>query len=99
MIVYPLKMIQANVGLNWPSILRYKDIWINVQGRQKDDVLQAKAKAHLTLWVRWAKNVHSSTHPFDKYGQHKIKYNCHVPSSPELWFLLHRGCFAFQEKG
>jgi hypothetical protein len=36
---------------------------------------------------------------FQSYGQNKIKYNCHVPSCPELWFLLHEGCFAFHEKG
>jgi hypothetical protein len=52
MIVYLLKMIQAKVGLNWPSIFREEDLFIKVKGRQTDDVLQVKAKAHLTLWVR-----------------------------------------------
>ena len=49
----PLRMIQAKFGLNWPSGFRGEDFFKSLQ---TDDGRQVIAIAHLTLWVRWAKN-------------------------------------------
>ena len=46
-------MIQAKFGLNWPSGFRGEDFLISLQ---TDAGRQVMAIAHMTLWVRWAKN-------------------------------------------
>ena len=46
-------MIQAKFGLNWPS--SFKEDFL--KSLQTDAGRQVMAIAHLTLWVRWAKNV------------------------------------------
>ena len=47
-------MIQAKFGLNWPSSFRGEDF---LKSLQTDAGRQVMAIAHMTLWVRWAKNV------------------------------------------
>ena len=53
-------MIQAKFGLNWPSGFRGEAFWKSLQTddgrRTPDDGPQVMAIAHMTLWVRWAKN-------------------------------------------
>ena len=53
-----LVMIQTKFGFHWSSTFRGEDFWKKLR-RTTDDDCQVMAIAHLTLWVRWAKNDYS----------------------------------------
>jgi hypothetical protein len=58
-----LVMIQTKFCFHWSSTFRGEDFWKSLRRttddrrRMTDDGRQVMAIAHLTLWVRWAKNV------------------------------------------
>ena len=52
-----LVMIQTKFGFHWSSTFRGEDFWKSLRRTtDEDDGRQVMAIAHLTLWVRWAKN-------------------------------------------
>jgi hypothetical protein len=52
-----LVMIQTKFGFHWSSTFRGEDFWKCLRRTtDDDDGRQVMAIAHLTLWVRWAKN-------------------------------------------
>ena len=63
-----LVMIQTKFGFHWSSTFRGEDFWKSLRRTtDDDDGRQVMAIAHMTLWVRWAKNgfncLPSSTTP------------------------------------
>ena len=52
-----LVMIQTKFGFHWSSTFRWEIFWKSLRRTtDDDDGHQVMAIAHLTLWVRWAKN-------------------------------------------
>jgi predicted phosphatase len=52
-----LVMIQTKFGFHWSSTFRGEDFWKSLRRTTDDDNgRQVMAIAHMTLWVRWAKN-------------------------------------------
>ena len=52
-----LVMIQTKFGFHWSCTFRGEDFWKSLRRTtDDDDGRQVMAIAHLTLWVRWAKN-------------------------------------------
>jgi hypothetical protein len=51
-----LVMIQTKFCYHWSCTFRGEDFWKSLR-RTTDDGRQVIAKAHMTLWVRWTKNV------------------------------------------
>ena len=50
-----LVMIQTKFGFHWSSTFRGEDFWKSLR-HTTDDGRQVMRIAHMTLWVRWAKN-------------------------------------------
>jgi hypothetical protein len=55
-------MIQTKFGFHWSSTFRGEDFWKSLrrttdERRTDDDGRQVMRIAHMTLWVRWAKNA------------------------------------------
>ena len=53
-----LVMIQTKFGFHWSSTFRGEDFWKSLRRTtDDDDGRQVMRIAHVTLWVRWAKNI------------------------------------------
>ena len=60
-----LVMIQTKFGFHWSCTFRGEDFWKRLRRTtDDDDGCQVMAIAHMTLWVRWAKNDISITVTF-----------------------------------
>jgi hypothetical protein len=72
-------MIQTKFGFHWSSTFRGEDFWKSLRRTtDDDDGRQVMAIAHMTLWVRWAKNdlykEVTEMHIFDLLGK-SLKFN------------------------
>ena len=76
-----LVMIQTKFGFHWSSTFRGEDFWKSLRHTtDNDNGRQVMAIAHMTLWVRWAKNMctYQKSRHLDRMTRRSDKCDCCV---------------------